>query len=201
MAEGDSGADASLTRDLGAQLRHAREQRGLSLRSLAQRVDVSPSLLSQIENGIARPSVGTLWALVSQLGISLDSLFAPAATARGGGLRADPAGPAVQRAGARQVLELSGGVRWEQLDASLNGDVVFALVTYEPGVESDGRPPATHSGREFGYLVSGRLAIEFRDERVELAPGDSVSFDSRVPHRFSALGPAAACAVWFNIAH
>ncbi len=169
----------------------------MSLRTLAQRIDVSPSLLSQVENGIARPSVGTLWALVSHLGISLDSAFEGASTAAG---PVDPAEPAVQRADDRPVLELSGGVRWEQLDASPDGDVVFAFVTYEPGVESQARPPAQHRGREYGYMVSGRLAIEIDDRRVELGPGDAVSFDSRTPHRFSAIGDEAARAVWFNVA-
>jgi transcriptional regulator with XRE-family HTH domain len=197
MAQRDAEAGASLTRDMGARLRAAREEQGLSLRSLAQSVEVSPSLLSQVENGLARPSVGTLWALVNALGVSWDRVFdaspAPAVTE-------GPEVPAVQRAGDRQVIDLSGGVRWEQLDASSDPGVVFAFVTYEPGVEIDGRPPARHNGREYGYVVSGRLAIELGGRTVEIGPGDSVSFDSRHPHRFSAVGDEPARAVWFNVA-
>jgi transcriptional regulator with XRE-family HTH domain len=197
MAQRDPGAEATLTRDVGARLRQAREEQGLSLRSLAQGIDVSPSLLSQIENGLARPSVGTLWALVNELGVSLDRVFDVAAPSPG---TPDPEEPAIQRAADRQVIELLGGVRWEQLDASHDPGVVFAFVTYEPGVESDVRPPARHSGREYGFMVSGRLAIEIDDRRVELGPGDAVSFDSRHPHRFTAVGDEAARAVWFNVA-
>jgi transcriptional regulator with XRE-family HTH domain len=196
MARRDLGGKASLTRDLGSRLRLAREDRGISLRSLADRVEVSPSLLSQIENGLARPSVGTLWAVVDALGVSLDRIFdvaAPPATTGG------PQAPAVQRVGDRQVLELSGGVRWERLDASHDPDVVFAFVTYEPGVASDHRPRAQHSGREYGFMVSGRLAIEVDDHRVEVGPGDAVSFSSQRPHRFSAVGDEPARAVWFNL--
>jgi len=196
MAQRDLEAQASLTRDVGARLRQAREDHGVSLRTLAQDIEVSPSLLSQIENGLARPSVGTLWAIVSALGVSLDRVFdvsSAAATAAGA------AEPVVQRAGDRQVIELSGGVRWERLDASHDPDVVFAFITYEPGAESEVRPPARHRGREYGYLVSGRLAIEVDDQRVEVGPGDSVSFDSRHPHRFSAVGDEVAAAVWFNL--
>lgn len=182
---------------MGVRLRQAREQHGLSLRSLAHRVEVSPSLLSQIENGLARPSVGTLWALVNELEVSLDHLFDVAAPDE----TSAPEDLAVQRADERQVIVLSGGVRWEQLDASHDADVLFAFVTYEPGVETSGRPAARHDGREYGYLVSGRLAIEIDDQRVELGPGDAVSFDSRHPHRFSAVGDEAARAVWFNVTH
>jgi transcriptional regulator with XRE-family HTH domain len=197
MAQRDLEGETSLTRDMGTRLRLAREEHGTSLRALAQRIDVSPSLLSQIENGLARPSVGTLWAIVSALGVSLDRIFdvTPVpATAQ------EPGEPAVQRVGDRQVLELSGGVRWERLDASHDPDVVFAFVTYEPGVHSDRRPPAQHSGREYGFMVSGRLAIEVDDHRVEVGPGDAVSFSSQRPHRFSAVGDEAARAVWFNVA-
>ena len=60
---------------VGQQLRSERERHGLSLRELARRLAISPSALSQIETGRSRPSVGTLYAIVTELGISLDELF------------------------------------------------------------------------------------------------------------------------------
>jgi len=62
---------------IGSRLREERERQGLSLRKLAGRLDISPSALSQIETGRSRPSVSTLYAIVSELGISFDELFAP----------------------------------------------------------------------------------------------------------------------------
>src|SRR5260370_38121048 len=72
--------------DVGPNLRAHREQRQLSLRELARRLNLSPSALSQIETGKSRPSVSTLYAIVSELGISLDELF--------GGRQAPLTGPA-----------------------------------------------------------------------------------------------------------
>src|SRR5512138_4043500 len=60
---------------VGQRLRSERERRGLSLRELARRLEISPSALSQIETGRSRPSVGTLYAIVTELGMSLDELF------------------------------------------------------------------------------------------------------------------------------
>src|SRR4051794_35466602 len=60
---------------LGYQLGIARKQAGLTLRELARRLGVSPSLLSQIENGKSQPSVATLYALAQALQISIDNLF------------------------------------------------------------------------------------------------------------------------------
>ena len=60
---------------MGDRLRQARRARGLSLRGLAEVVGVSPSLISQVETGRAKPSVNTLYALATELGVSLDVLL------------------------------------------------------------------------------------------------------------------------------
>ena len=63
---------------LGKRLREERTERGISLRELARRLEVSPSLVSQIETGKIQPSVRTLYAMVSELGVSLDDVFGSA---------------------------------------------------------------------------------------------------------------------------
>ena len=99
-----------LEEDVGPRLRAHREQRGLSLRELARRLGVSPSAISQIETGKSRPSVSTLYSIVSELGMSLDELFGapkpaqPAAAARRGSSRStaaawSEAGGTARRAG------------------------------------------------------------------------------------------------------
>src|ERR1700744_4037584 len=64
-----------LAEPVGEGLRKHRQESGMSLRALAREVGVSPSLISQIEHGKATPSVATLYAIASELGISLDELF------------------------------------------------------------------------------------------------------------------------------
>jgi transcriptional regulator with XRE-family HTH domain len=183
--------------DLGARIRAAREEAGLSVRGLARQIGVSASLLSQVERGLAQPSVATLWALVTELGLSLDSLFAgPGENGPG----ADGPAAIVQRARGRPSIALGGGVVWERLTATPDRDADFAFVTYPPGADSGADdPPATHSGREYGYVIGGRLRIEVGDEIVELGPGDAVAFGSETPHRFRALGDEPVTAVWLNL--
>jgi transcriptional regulator with XRE-family HTH domain len=60
---------------VGQRLRSERERQRIGLRELARRVNVSASLISQVELGKATPSVGTLYAIVNELGMSLDELF------------------------------------------------------------------------------------------------------------------------------
>ena len=175
---------------LGARIREAREAAGLSVRGLARSIGVSPSLLSQVERGLAQPSVGTLWALVTELGFSLDGLFA-----------ADVDRPTlVQRADERPALQLAGGVVWERLSTAPDPDADFAFVTYPPGADSGADdPPSSHRGKEYGYVISGRLCIEVGSETLELGPGDAVVFGSETPHRFRALGDEPVTAVWLNL--
>ena len=183
--------------DLGARIRAAREEAGQSVRGLARQIGVSPSLLSQVERGLAQPSVATLWALVTELGLSLDSLFA---AAEEDGERADGSAAIVQRARGRPALELEGGVVWERLTATPDRDADFAFVTYPPGADSGaGDAPTSHGGREYGYVIGGRLRIEVGDEVVVLGPGDAVAFGSDTPHRFRALGDEPVTAVWLNL--
>ncbi len=175
---------------LGARIREAREATGLSVRGLARRIGVSPSLLSQVERGLAQPSVGTLWALVTELGFSLDGLFAT-----------DEERPMmVQRADQRPALELAGGVVWERLSAAPDPDADFAFVTYPPGADSGADdPPSSHRGKEYGFVISGRLQIEVGAQTHELGRGDAVVFGSETPHRFRALGDEPVTAVWLNL--
>ena len=151
--------------DLGARIRAAREGgRPLGPRPRAADRRLAESA-SQVERGLAQPSVATLWALVTELGLSLDGLFAaPEQT--------DGSAAIVQRARSRPALELEGGIVWERLTAAPDRDADFAFVTYPPGADSGADdPPASHGGREYGYVIGGRCASRSATRSWSLAPG------------------------------
>jgi DNA-binding XRE family transcriptional regulator/mannose-6-phosphate isomerase-like protein (cupin superfamily) len=197
---------------VGARLRAHRERTGMGLRALAREVGVSPSLISQIENGKVNPSVGTLFALVSALGVSLDELFFDAARADDTGEAGAPAqaptgagtGPAsngpVLRARNRPTLGLATGVRWERLTPTPDPEVDFLYVTYEVGGASC--PPDAlmrHAGREYGLVLQGRLGATVGFESYELEVGDSIVYDAMTPHRFWTIGDEPSVVVWTTI--
>src|SRR6187455_1417077 len=62
---------------LGQRIRDERVRRGISVRGLARDVGVSASMISQIETAKSQPSVSTLYAITSALGISIEDVFAP----------------------------------------------------------------------------------------------------------------------------
>jgi transcriptional regulator with XRE-family HTH domain len=194
-------------------LREARERSGLSLRQLARRLDISPSALSQIETGKSRPSVRTLYAVVSELGISLDQLFdhhgaaaaEPGQRTAGTGAVAEsdwfPAGSTRQpllREQDRPALELDTGVQWQRLTADHDPVVDFLHVTYEPGGASNAHGKLVrHAGREYGVVLSGHLTVTVGFETYELGPGDSISFNSDEPHVLANNTEEPAAAIWF----
>jgi transcriptional regulator with XRE-family HTH domain len=208
MMQGNSAmAKASDTSSvLGPRLRAIRLRRGLSLRELARRVDLSPSSISQIETGKMQPSVRTLYALVSEFGITVDEVLFEHAPPSLGGASASAsessaalAGPglAVQRATERPAITLNSGVTWERLMFWGDEDVEFIEATYAPGGASG--PDDTlvrHSGHEFGYVLSGTLRVVVGFDEFVLEPGDSITFPSSTPHRLSNEGDEAVRAIW-----
>src|SRR5918996_2167175 len=191
--------------EIGEHLRARRHDRGLSLRELADRLGVSPSLISQIERGRANPSVSTLYAIVAELDISLDELLFERRVERssGGEARRDasvpdsPSGP-IQRGNQRTRIRLASGVIWERLTTRSEPGTEFLYVIYEVGGASSPEDAyQRHSGHEWGYVLSGSLRVTIGFNEHVLEPGDSVSLDSTTPHRLANAGDVPVHAVWF----
>jgi transcriptional regulator with XRE-family HTH domain len=186
-------------------LRTERQRQGISVRELARRLEVSPSAISQIETGRARPSVSLLYSIVSELGLSLDQLFQGAAAngdAEAPGTATAGAGGGrefVQRAGSRVTIDLDTGVRWERLTPSADPEVDFLFVTYPPGSSSSPGGLMRHAGHEYGIVLSGRLEVTTGFTTQVLEVGDSIRFDSALPHRLGNPGDEPATGVWVVI--
>jgi transcriptional regulator with XRE-family HTH domain len=192
--------------DLGSRLREERERARISQRELARRLGVSASLISQIESGQSKPSVSTLYAIVTELGVSLDDVFRvhddelSIATAVGAESDSAVVARPVVHPTERHVVELDSGVIWERLTSHEHEDVDFLHVIYDVGGSSaSDERLMRHPGREYGYVLSGRLGVQLGFERHELGPGDSIAFDSTTPHRLWNLGDEAVHGIWFVV--
>ena len=187
---------------IGDRLREERVKAGLSQRELARRLGLSASMISQLESGLSKPSVGTLYAIVTELNLSLDRVIrgedfsdqGPAVVVGDGALS-----PLVHPED-RQVIELASGVRWEELSASSEEDVDFLHATYEVGgASTPDESLMRHHGREYGYVMTGTLGIQIGFQEFVLKPGDSIAFDSTRPHRLYNRGDEPVHAIWFVV--
>ena len=198
--------------NVGSLIRRERQNQGLSLRELARRVGVSASMLSQVETDRTRPSVSTIYAIATELGLSIDALLSEndaevangAATSgtrvRRGAMPAAAAEVACQlvRPEQRRKLELESGVTWELLSDLLPHLVDFMFVSYEPGGRSSSSGKLMrHTGTEFAFLLRGKLKIQVGFDEYVLQPGDALAFDSSEPHLLVNEGTEPAEGIWF----
>ncbi len=164
---------------IAASLRREREHAGLSLGQLAAKASVSKSTLSQLESGSGNPSVETLWALSTALGVTISQLL-------------DPPTPQVRVLRAGEGLALASDVADYQATLLDSGSPHVRRdlyrITAEPG---QGRNAEPHMPGvvEHVLLCTGRALVGPTDAPVELAPGDFISYPGDRGHVFEALEP------------
>jgi transcriptional regulator with XRE-family HTH domain len=190
--------------NLGKRLHVARKHRGLTLRTVAEELGVSASLISQVENGHVQPSVSTLYALVTLLDVSLDSILG-STPSKAPQIRENETSIFVlQRSEDTPTAHMGDGVTWERLAHDPSSDSTSGyLVTYE---QHDGNHGAhterlQHAGTESCLILQGELALYVGDSVHNLRPGDSVHFDSMMPHLYVNHGREIVRGVWHVSGH
>ncbi|MFJ8910880.1 helix-turn-helix domain-containing protein [Amycolatopsis sp. NPDC102389] len=148
---------------IAPRLRHAREKKGTTLVELSRATGISTSTLSRLESGQRKPSLELLLPVIASLGLRVDEIVAS---------------PRV-------------------LGPPSDGRVLIPLTRHEDGPRAykmtipagdDDPRPRTHAGREWLYVLRGRLRLVLGDQDVVLGPGEAAEFDCRTPHWFGATG-------------
>jgi transcriptional regulator with XRE-family HTH domain len=208
--------EALTPKALGARLRDLRQDTGVSLRTLAGRLGISPSAVSQIERGVMRPSVSRLIAYVSAIGVPLAAVFETGIEKprEGDGLggAADTAAEsamaspgqfqfAIRRSWEVASLQLGGGVLFRRLSPVPTPGVEFFESTYPPGSMSNVHGELLrHEGYETGTVTAGELTIDFDTDVVTLAAGDSITYPCSRPHLLSNRSTTVtAVATWLIV--
>jgi transcriptional regulator with XRE-family HTH domain/uncharacterized cupin superfamily protein len=159
---------------VGQSLRCLREERGLSIRVLADASNLAANTLSLIENNKTSPSVSTLQQIATALGVNITAFFEP---------QDDGTDVAYVRSNERLRIAFAHGIL-EYLGTDLRGQPMQpCLVTLEPGSDSS-NTPIVHTGYEFVYGLSGRITYSVEDRIFLLEPGDSLLFESHLPHQW-----------------
>lgn len=175
---------------LGARIHRLRVRRAMTLRAAAAKAQISPSLLSQIERGEARPSLVSLIAIADALVV------------RPGDLLEDSHDESQQsyvvRRADRRVID-DPLCRREYLMHLDDPYLEVAELWIAPGGTS--RPSlAEHSGRDYGVVLEGSIAVEMATRTEHLDTGDYIAFDAQEPHRIVNPSDRPARALWV-VAH
>jgi transcriptional regulator with XRE-family HTH domain len=190
------GGDPSdeVERQVGASVSALRTARAMTQEQLAAAAGVTKGYISKIENGHIVPPIGTLVKIAHALQAQVSDFLKMPADAEDDAVcvvRADERQPVMRGASAfgYDYVSLAHKKRRKRMQPF--------LFTFPSAVEKDVR--FEHEGEEFLLVLSGRVEFEFvvdgEPRRHVLAAGDSVYFESRIPHRGHGLGGEAKALV------
>jgi transcriptional regulator with XRE-family HTH domain len=179
----------SLILTIGQKIRDLRNNKGMTLGELATKVNVSPSLISQLERGGVNLSISLLKSITDALEVPLFSLFDKEEN------KAEEPSP-LMTSKERKVVT-TAGVHFNLL--SRNVDLGCEFIYNEwPAGSSTGKEKYVHEGVECGLLLEGELEVELGERTYHLRPGDSITYRSDIPHRLNNRGKKTAKGVWVN---
>jgi transcriptional regulator with XRE-family HTH domain len=165
---------------VGEKIKTLREQKGLLLKDIADRTGFSTALISQMENHLVSPSLGTLIKLAKALDVKVGDFF--------GESHEDPY-TIVRKDEQKTVSRFASkeGVKYGYSYGSLGFDLKNRhmepfIVTLEPATIKTSKT-STHEGEEFIYVLEGEMEVILGNHRDVLYPGDSIYYDSTIPHR------------------
>jgi transcriptional regulator with XRE-family HTH domain len=175
---------------LGARIKALRMERELQQRQLAEKADLTPSMVSQIESGRLTPSLNTLGKIAAALSVPIASLF-----------DGRPAGR-IQVTRQREYPAVSfdgSSERWAVLGAGLFQGKIRAVVSTlggrARGVATD-KVVIQPGQMKLFYVLEGKVSLHYNGEKHALETGDSALLDGGAPHWWENLGPKKARALW-----
>ena len=165
---------------VGEKVKTLREQKGLSLKDLADLTGFSTALLSQMENHLVSPSLGTMIKLAKALGVKVGDFL--------GETEGEPF--AIVRKDERKTVSRFAskeGVKYGYFYEALgfekkNRHMEPFIVTLEPATVKTSKT-SVHDGEEFIFVLEGAMEVILGSHTDVLYPGDSIYYDSNIPHR------------------
>jgi len=165
---------------VGEKIKAVREQKGFSLRDVADLTGFSTALLSQMENHLVSPSLGTIIKLAKTLNVRVSEFF--------GETRGEPF-TIVRRDERKNTSRFASkdGVKYGYSYESLGIDkkdrhMEPFIVTLEPATVKSVKT-SVHEGEEFIFVLEGEMEVILGNHTDVLYPGDAVYYDSTLPHR------------------
>ncbi len=175
--------------NFGIKLRERRLEKGLSLRRAAGLADITPSMLSQIENGQANPSLSTLRAVCAVLELALYDLFKTD--------EKDKKEEPVVLYSERRIIEDKNEpqVRYELLTRDNRGSLEFCQMVVKPK-NSSYSVPQSHIGEEVALVLGGCAQLDLNGAVYTLKAGDSLRIAPNTPHIWKNIGDSELVVVF-----
>lgn len=167
-------------KQIAERLRGLRDVLELTPRDIAQDCDLSEQEYSQAESGNYDISVSMLQKIARRYNVSLDALMF--------GEEPKMNSYFLTRAGKGTSIERTKAYKYQSLAAGfINRNADPFIVTVEPKPEEEPIQINSHAGQEFNLVLEGRMMISIDGKELILNEGDSLYFNSKLPHGMKAL--------------
>jgi transcriptional regulator with XRE-family HTH domain len=170
---------------IGKKLKELRLQKKLSLEQLAKKVGLTRSFLSQVEKDKTSPSIASLIKILSALNVKMADFFQAVDKTKGIVLRKDQKKFFYDQKSKIKLASLSTGFSNPKMEPF--------YAEMEPGSSSEFM---SSEGQTFCFILTGTIELTLEEETYVLKRGDSVYFDSSVPHQWKAVGSKGAAGIW-----
>lgn len=169
---------------MSIRLKQLRRQKGWSLETLAEQTGLTKSYLSKVERGLSVPSIGVAIKLARALAVDVEELFSD---------QASPTEIAITRSSERTSLGSADGAKpnVQSIASGAASKRMLPFVVY-PATDFVASAFKEHKGEEFLFVHSGSVEVAFPTGTFALAAGDSLYFNSLVPHKIRSIGPVQA---------
>lgn len=181
----------SAENNIGAKVRQLRESKKMTLEQLAEQSHTHSDQLRQIEDGALLPSLSPLMEIARALGVRLGTLVDDEPI-EGPVLFKTEEFPRVIRFSGKDPQALSSNLDFYTMAAGKKDRHMEPfMIDVKP--RTDNVPPlAGHEGEEFIFVIAGAIRINYGKTSYELQPGESIYYDSIVPHDVHAVGDQTA---------
>jgi transcriptional regulator with XRE-family HTH domain len=172
---------------MGTKIRQIRKNKNLTLKDVARMTNLTESLISQIENSKANPSIASLVAISRVLGVPIGSFFDNLAAENG---------PVIRRSD-RSISTTANGITYQLISRDFTDCPIEVLwAEYEPSASTEDF--MKHEGVECGVVLKGKLEVAIEDHKYVLNSGDSITFESTRSHMLTNLSDRVTTAIWIN---
>ena len=168
---------------IGAKIRALRLKKKMGLVELGRHTGLSPAMLSKIERGRLYPTLPTLLRIALVFSVGLEFFFA--------GAREKPLIAVTRKAHRVRLPDRPGAqpaYRFESLDYVATERRFNSYFAEFLAPTNDNVRPHVHPGVEFVFTLTGTLTVGIAGDDYALAAGDSIYFDSSLPHSYRRSG-------------
>ena len=172
--------------DVGSKIKKVRKENKMSILALSEKCGVSTGLISQIERGIVTPSVFSMWKISKALGTSMGYYFED---------ERHDAEFIVRKEARKKILAGEGKGSYDLLTPAMMRQIEFISVNMKYGDETD-ELGTSFTGEKCGVIIKGTLSVYINGQDYNLSEGDSICFNSILPHKLKNDSCDESISIW-----